>query len=309
MRRNAGVIIAMLALALMPAGAIAKPRAHRPPEQTGRSAVDGCDALDPSVCMLPFPNDYFTKADATTQTGRLLDFELLGMPRHRAQKPIDPSDWNRADGFSPGSLIVTKIPQIQTQAALDRSGAVPITDIKRTYDPDAPIVVIDADTGRRQLIWTEIDSSVPSGNRTVLIRPAKNLLEGHRYIVALRNLSGDDGKPVAPQAAFKALRDRSADADAGRQAHYEDLFTTLAHAGIDRKELYLAWDFTVASKESLAGRMLAIRDDAFKQLGDTNRKDMKVEGSAPAFTIGQVVDTLCENGVPADQITQGLVGG
>src|SRR3954470_14049600 len=178
MRRNAGVIIAMLALALMPASAIARPRAHKPPEQTGRSAVDGCDALDPSVCMLPFPNDYFTKADASTKTGRVLDFEALGMPRNKAQKPIDPTDWNRSDGFSPGSLIVTKIPQIQTQAALDRSGAVPITDIKRTYDPGAPIVLLDADTGRHQLIWSEIDSSVPSGERSVLIRPAKNLTEG-----------------------------------------------------------------------------------------------------------------------------------
>src|SRR3954470_8066519 len=309
MRRNA-VILSLLALVLTPAAAEAKKtRAHTPPEQTGRSAVDGCDALDPSVCMLPFPNDYFTKADPSTKTGRLLDFDLLGTPRNKAGKPIDPTDWNRSDGFSPGSLIVTKIPQIQTQAALDRSGAVPITDIKRTYDPDAPIVVIDADTGRRQLIWTEIDSSVPAGNRTVLIRPAKNLLEGHRYIVALRNLSGDDGKPVPAQAAFAALRDRTAAADAGRQAHYEDLFQTLRQAGIERKSLYLAWDFTVASEQSLAGRMLAIRNDAFKQLGDTNLKDMKVEGSAPQFTIGQVTDTLCENGVPADQVTQGLVGG
>jgi hypothetical protein len=309
MRRNAWVIT-LLVLALTPAVAQAKPRsAHKPPEQTGRSAVDGCDALDPSVCMLPFPNDYFTKADASTATGRVLDFDLLGMPRNKAGKPIDPTDWNRSDGFSPGSLIVTKIPQIQTQAALNRSGAVPITDLKRAYDPDAPIVVLDADTGKRQLIWSEIDSSVPAGNRTVLIRPAKNLLEGHRYIVALRNLTGDVGKPVEAQAAFKALRDRTADADAGRQAHFEDLFTTLAHAGIERKSLYLAWDFTVASEQSLAGRMLAIRDDAFHQLGDDNLKDMKVAGSAPQFTIGQVTDTLCENGVPADQVTQGLVGG
>src|SRR3954447_8851256 len=135
MRRNAGVIIAMVALALVPASATAKPRAHKSPEQTGRSAVDGCDALDPSVCMLPFPNDYFTKPDPGTPTGRALDFALLGMPRNKAGKPIDPTDWNRSDGFSPGSLIVTKIPQIQTPPALKATGAVPITDVARTYDP------------------------------------------------------------------------------------------------------------------------------------------------------------------------------
>src|SRR3954452_14424369 len=180
MRRNALGVTVLLLLALpgTPASALAK--AHKPPEQTGRSAVDGCDALDPSVCMLPFPNDYFTKADPTAPTGRRLDFDLAGMPANKAGKPIDPTDWNRSDGFSPGSLIVTKIPQVQTQAALDRSGAVPDTDLNKAYDKNAPIVLLAADTGQRQLIWTEIDSPVPVGQRTVLSRPAKNLTEGHR---------------------------------------------------------------------------------------------------------------------------------
>src|SRR3954468_8450860 len=180
MRRNA-LLLSLLVLLIGPPAAHAAP--HDPPEQTGRSLVDGCDALDPSVCMLPFPNDYFTTADATTATGRRLDFAQLGMPRNKAGRPIDPTDWNRSDGFSPGSLIVTKVPQIQTVAGLKANGGVPITDEARTYDPGAPIVLLDADTGHRQLIWTEIDSSVPEGSRTLLIRPAKNLTEGHRYIV------------------------------------------------------------------------------------------------------------------------------
>ena len=57
---------------------------------------------------------------------------------------------------------------------------------------------------------------------------------------------------------------------------------TLAEAGIERDELYLAWDFTVASERNLSERMLAIRDDAFTQLGDTNLADLKVEGTAAA---------------------------
>src|SRR4051794_28437877 len=305
MRRNA-LLLSLLALALAaPAAQAATP--HDPPEQTGRSLVDGCDALDPSVCMLPFPNDYFTTVDPSTATGRRLDFDLLGMPRNKAGKPIDPTDWNRTDGFSPGSLIVTKIPQIQTVAGLKANGAVPITDLARTYDPDAPIVLLDADTGQRQLIWSEIDSSVPEGSRTLLIRPAKNLTEGHRYIVVLRHLRGDDGKPIPAPAAFAALRDRTPAADPGRQAHYEDLFTTLGQAGIGRGDLYLTWDFTVASAPSLAGRMLAIRDDAFAQLGDTNLKDLKVAGKAPEFTIGSVTDVGCGHGLPLDDQNTGPV--
>ena len=58
---------------------------------------------------LPFPNDLYTKPDPTSATGRRIDFNLLAMPRNVAGKPIDPTDQNRADGFSPGSEIVTKI--------------------------------------------------------------------------------------------------------------------------------------------------------------------------------------------------------
>src|SRR4051794_8927883 len=108
MRRNA-LVLGLLWLFVLAAPAAAAP----PPEQA--RTVDGCDALDPSVCMLPFPNDLYTAPDATTPTGRRLDFSLLGMPRNAAGKPIDPTDMNRADGFSPGSLIITKVPGLETQ--------------------------------------------------------------------------------------------------------------------------------------------------------------------------------------------------
>ena len=34
-----------------------------------------CDPLDPTVCLQPWPNDYFTRADPTTATGRRLDLQ------------------------------------------------------------------------------------------------------------------------------------------------------------------------------------------------------------------------------------------
>jgi hypothetical protein len=184
---------------------------------------------------------------------------------------------------------------------------VPITDMARAYDPHAPVVLIDADTGHRALIWTELDMSVDQADRTLLIRPGKNLAEGHRYIVALRHVRRADGSEIAPPPAFKALRDGSPTADPGRVAHYEDLFATLKSAGIPRSSLYLAWDFTVASAQSLAGRMLAIRNDAFAQLGDHDLADMKVAGDAPQFTIDKVVEGACSAGVPVDDLNQGLL--
>src|SRR5690606_38770393 len=67
-------------------------------------------------------------------------------------------------------------------------------------------------------------------------------------------------------------------------------FSDLGRAGIEREDLYLAWDFTVASERNLTERMLSIRDDAFAQLGDTDLADMKVEGRSPTFLITAVTD-------------------
>jgi len=47
----------------------------------------------------------------------------------------------------------------------------------------------------------------------------------------------------------------------------ESLFATLRRAGVARADLQLAWDFTIASGDAIAGRMLSMRDDAFAQLG------------------------------------------
>ena len=268
---RAGVLSAAVAAAfvLLPAG----------------SAV-ACDPLDPSACLYPWPNDHFTRADPTSSTGRRLALQDDWMPKNRFGKPVSSAPYNWSDGFSPGNMIVTKVPGLDTPEASTRTGAVPITDIERTYDADQPIVVINARTLQRQLIWSELDAN-PSDPRdvTLIIRPAKNFDEGERYIVALRNLRDATGHILDAGSAFRALRDRKPDpAVDSRRAHFEQIFDTLRRAGIKRKELYLAWDFTVASREGLTGRALSIRNQAFAELGDTDLADLVPEGSVPQFT-------------------------
>jgi hypothetical protein len=243
-----------------------------------------CDNLDPAVCLQPFPNNYFTKSDSRTDTGLRVNFRLTDMPRNVAGKPIQPGQWNRNDGFSPGSLITTYVPGLD----LAKTHGVPINDLKRSYDKDAAVVVIDAKTLERNLIWTEMDSLASSDSvRNLIVRPAKNFREGHTYIVALRNLKDSGGSTIAAGDAFRGYRDGTTD-DA-RSEHFDWIFSRLKKAGIKRdKNLFLAWDFTVASERNLTHRMLHIRDDAFAQLGDTNLKDMKIEGSAPQFQVTRV---------------------
>ncbi len=246
------------------------------------SAPPGCDPFGGTHCLFPWPNDYFRKDGHLALTASM-------MPHNAQGVPIEPSDYNRVDGFSPGATIVLKVPGLDTPAAFAQTGAVPITDLARTYDGKAPIVVINARTGRRQLIWAELDSNAGSPAATALmIHPAKNFSEGQRYIVALRGLRTASGKRIKPTKGFRALK-RGAGPKRLR-ARYRNLFRALRRAGIGRSRLTLAWDFTVASERGLTARMLHIRDDAFAQLGDRNLADGKIEGTAPAYTITKVTE-------------------
>jgi hypothetical protein len=254
----------------------------------------GCDPLDPAVCLQPWPNDYFTVPDSTTDTGRRLDLNILAMPRNIANNPIRPDEWNRNDGFSPGQKIVTKVPGLDTPAAFQNTGAVPITDMAQFRRPDQPIVVINAATRQRHLIWSELDSNPANpSDVNLIIRPGVNFQEGARYIVALRRLRDAAGGLIEAQLPFRTYRDDIPSADPAveaRRPHMESLFNTLRQAGIDRDELYLAWDFTVASRRSLSERALFMRDDAFAQLGDTNLADLQVAGTSPTFNVTGVTD-------------------
>src|SRR3954453_12733891 len=246
-------------------------------------AAAKCDNFDPAVCMQPFPSNSFTKSDPGSKTGLRVDFKLADMPRNVAGKPIQPRQWNRNDGFSPGSLITTYVPGLD----LAKTHGVPINDLARTYDPDAAVVVIDAKTLERNLIWTEMDANASSDSvRNLIVRPAKNFREGHTYIVALRNLKDKNGNTIPAGDAFRGYREGTT-ADS-RSDHMNWIFSRLAKAGVKRDGLFLAWDFTVASERNLTERMLHIRDDAFAQLGDTNLTDLKIQGSAPQFKVTNV---------------------
>jgi hypothetical protein len=148
--------------------------------------------------------------------------------------------------------------------------------------------VIDADSGARHLIWAELDSGAASdADRNLFIRPGVNFEEGHRYIVALRNVKRADGTTIEPARAFRLYRDSiytTSPTVEARRGHMLDLFDRLGRAGIARGDLYLAWDFTVGSAQRIAGRMLGMRDAAFAELGDTHLADLTVQGDAPQFT-------------------------
>jgi hypothetical protein len=242
----------------------------------------GCDFIAPARCLLPFPNDYFTRPDPSSDTGRGVPFARGAMPANVSGVHVDPTEWNRNDGFSPGAAVTLQVPGLDVSA----SGLPPITDIERSLANDSPSVIVDAANATRQAHWAELDAhATTDAERALLLRPAKNYLEGHRYVVALRALRDQSGALLPVNRAFEVYRDRIptfVPTLEARRPHMESLFATLARAGVARDDLFLAWDFTVASERNLAGRLLHIRDDAFASLG----------GAAPNFTVTGVTNDV-----------------
>jgi len=246
------------------------------------STATRCDVIDPAKCLLPFPNNWFTVADPHTDTGRRVNLAADSMPANNHGVHVDPTQWNRNDGFSPGAMILTYVPHVD----LAKTGAAPITDIGRSLDPNQPIVLLDADTGQRWPFFAELDAQAdPLEGAILVIRPAKNLTEGHRYVVALRDMRDASGSIIPASRGFQLYRDGIPTFDPTieqRRPQMESIFRSLRRVGVGRSSLYLAWDFTVASERSLSEPVLHMRDDAFSTL----------HGNAPAFTVTNVQDNV-----------------
>ena len=49
-------------------------------EPVSSPGTGACDPVDPTACLLPWPNDRFTRPDPTTETGRRIDLPAHGTP-------------------------------------------------------------------------------------------------------------------------------------------------------------------------------------------------------------------------------------
>jgi hypothetical protein len=265
----------------------------------------GCDPLTPSYCGFPYPNDYWTVADATTVTGLRLALPEVTMPADRNGRRSKPGAFNEMDGFSPGISAMTHFPGATV------AGLASPDSIEDSLEAESPTVIIDAETGERVPHWAELDEwavqakiridageekpNFPTLTRDVaelreeqafMVRPAIRLNDATRYIVAIRNVQDGEGELVPPSPGFEALRDDEPSEDPvieSRRAHFEGIFETLEGAGIAREDLQIAWDFTTASRENNTGAMLHIRDDAFAKYPD-----------GVPYTIEVVTDTPME---------------
>lgn len=242
-----------------------------------------CDPLAPGYCGFPYPNNYWTQADADTVTGRRLALPQVIMPTALSGKQSSPAAFNEMDGFSPGIAAMTYMPGATV------TGLATPDSIADSLLPQSPTVILSAETGERLPHWVDLDEYVVQAKQRIdeaerlpsfdierdidelrqeqalMLRPAIRPEDATRYIVAIRNVVDDNGDAIAPSPGFLALRDDLPSDDPiieSRRAHFEEIFAILQEQGIARADLQLAWDYTTTSRENNTRAMLHIRDDA-----------------------------------------------
>ncbi len=275
-----------------------------------------CDPIAYDYCALPYPSSFYLREDAGTATGYRVHLGATTIPEtHQGYQPA-PDLWNELDGFSPMGPILARFPNLAL------TGVPGHDDIGASIADGAPIVVVDMETGERMPYFAELDVSGDhvAGTEFLVIRPVVPLRNGHRYAVGIRGLVDSGGAAIAASDGYAALRDGTATDNwdiEGRRDIYEEVFTTLEADGWSRGDTILAWDFVVASKEKITGRVAWMRDDTLSRIGtdgpayvidsvtdevsETIYREIKGHFTAPLYLEADAPDTLLtrdENGMP-----------
>ncbi len=279
---------------------------------------DVCEILNQAECLFPFPSSRYLEK-AKTRTGWRVAFPQAAMPAVAVKNVLnfltgdrfnlDPTPFNQHDGFSPTVQILMNFPG---GVDLGLSNAAILHPDTRTFDlrsleSDSPTLLIDARTGQRIAHFVENDVGATGAflaKQATILRPARSLDPGRRYIVAVRNLVHADGSPVEAEPAFAALRDgrpTTIPAVLERQQNFEDIFRRLKRARVDRDDLVLAFDFVVQSDEQLTHEMLSMRDQGFDWLRDH-------DGGATTFSVDEV-EVLNPDCADPNQLVWKLVNG
>ncbi len=238
-----------------------------------------CDDLMPSHCALPWPSNLYLQPDSKRKTGFALRFGAKTLPVNSEGKAMDPAGYAMLDGYSVGTQLLMHWPD------LDPTGLPTEASIDKSLAADAAVVLLQVDgSGAVEKIpyFTEVDSTEPDpAQRMLIVRPAQILRPGTRYVVAVRGLKNKQGAPLTPSPTFAALvKGNATGVAASRQARFDDLFGVLAKQGIAKESLLLAWDFVTNSDESLHARVLSIREQGYKAVGDKGPQ-LKVTAVTP----------------------------
>ena len=209
-------------------------------------------------CLFPFPSDFFRVPDAEMPSGFRIVIPPEAQPVNFDGQHLDLLGLHPADGFSPISQIMARIPYDLAPGQLVTLDG----DYTISLRPESRTMLLEAATGAPVLHISEVDLRAPEADRrAVILRPQIRLKDATRYLVALRRLNAADGLPVPVPRSFAALV--AGAGPAALQMHFDaEIFPKLAAAGVPRDDLLLAWDFTTRSETQATADMQSVRTQA-----------------------------------------------
>ena len=262
-----------------------------PPLRPGCNPLGGGENED---CLTPFPSAFFTRPDPQRPGQVLVALPQAVLPVSVKGVMLDPAPLGTRDGYSPATPIIAYFP-----AGIADKGLPGPHNLEDSLKPQSPVQLFRFDTGERVPITAELDRNAEEGQRQgLIIYPALRLLPKTRYVVAVSGLYDRTGQLLPALHGFAALRDDKLDPGSVRASlapRYAELFALLTKAGLARKDLQLAWDFTTASDEPLTGRLTRMRDTAWSY-------------APPIGTQPQPVTIQMVNNKPTDPLLRQVLG-
>ncbi|MEZ4401019.1 MAG: hypothetical protein R3B06_13420 [Kofleriaceae bacterium] len=253
--------------------------------------ADNCNPLGIAHCMAPWPSSAYEVDDASTATGVRLDIPAGGLLTNANGDPVDPTPWNRADGFSAAAAIVTAFP-----GGVDGSNLIDQLHFADSLTDASPTVLLDLTTMQRVAHFAELDvpAAATPDDQALYIRPAQRLLGGHHYAVAIRTtLRAKGGGPLPLSDGFIALRDGATISHPlldRMRPRFAAVLAGLEAIGVSKDQLVVAWDFTVASDQFVRRMPTSARDQVVARLADTRQTVRIVDDNPADVTAGRRID-------------------
>ena len=224
---------------------------------------EGCQPLLAGQdCLLPYPSDFFRVEDARQPTGFRIETRGAARLVGTRGENADVSASRPFDGYS-------RIPTLIALLAADVSPEGFPALLGRPEDSldgsTSHSLIVEADTGLTIPHFVDLDPRATDPlRRAIVLHPIVGLGEQTRYVVALHGVTQTDGSLVSAPEGFRRLRDGEVGSDPAleplRKRFEEHIFPELKKAGLERKSLQLAWEFTTGSDQSVTADMLRIRE-------------------------------------------------
>lgn len=246
-----------------------------------------CSPFDDDRCIVPWPSNTFTVADATTPTGLRLSVDVT---------PVNPQDHgaprlSQANGFSRVTSLVVMFEEGLDPASFGgpRGGVVRLfvaTPGSAHYGEEVPLRIETYDDSPR----------IASPRHTLVADPLAVLEPETDYVAVvtddLRDTTG--AAPVADPMTRVALGlapPASAD-EAALAGYYAPILEVLDHEGIEPAHVVRAWDFTTRSIENATRPLETMFDAAVAAVdaGDVTVEWDVVQHQAPGGPIASILE-------------------